>query len=417
MRTTILSAHHLTVPKGYMASLSGGVNAGQIGEAGAIIWSMRTVLIVGAGGSLAQAQSLRPARDREHPPLDGSFFAKTIALAERDDEMSEYVDRFRAELAEGGLFDDPWAVSSDRSLEQFFADVYYEVVSHRSTTAFDILKYLIRIYMWVLSTTTNWMANRRSEGVLGDLVRREIRWSDPDRLTIITFNQDLVIENIVNRLPGLHGQWCLRSLYGGALLTPVFTSGDQTFPSHEEDCTHNPPIELLKLHGSLNWGLRTSESEPRLGTLFPTRRDKAVYVDDVREAEGDVAKVTTGSGAGRNTWYLWPLVVPPIYDKQRITGMSVLQTQWDRAGDAIREADRLVMIGYSIPDADVLARQMLRRGFVANQSLSAVHCVNPDVGIAAKLRTNLNCSVVHMFLDAEAYLDYAVEPLAAGRLF
>src|SRR5207253_1203322 len=35
-----------------------------------------TVLVVGAGASVAEAKGFRPKRDRDHPPLDADFFAR-----------------------------------------------------------------------------------------------------------------------------------------------------------------------------------------------------------------------------------------------------------------------------------------------------------------------------------------------------
>jgi hypothetical protein len=286
--------------------------------------------------------------------------------------------------------------------------VYYGVASHRSGDAFEVYKSLLQLYIRVLAITTNWMGGKRTtEGVLGKIIRREITRAHPDQLTVITFNQDLVIESVVARIPRLGNQWCLEGLYGDVGLQHVGRRGRPHFPFHQEGCIHRSPIRLLKLHGSLNWAIRTIQREPQMGTLFPTRQDKLIYMNDEREAPMGVMRLAA-RGKGR-PWYLWPLVVPPIYDKQRITGMTVLQELWNQAEVAIAEADRLVLIGYSLPDADVLARQSIRGGYLANQ-LTSVDCVNPDVGVAAKLKANLDCKIVRMFHDTETYLEHGFEP-------
>ena len=86
--------------------------------------------------------------------------------------------------------------------------------------------------------------------------------------------------------------------------------------------------------------------------------------------------------------------------------MTVLQQLWDQAEHALSQAERLILIGYSIPEADVLARQSMRRGYAANQTLTSVDCVNPEVDVAAKLKANLDCKVVRIFHDAETYLEH-----------
>lgn len=367
---------------------------------------MRTVLLVGAGGSLAQAQSLRPARVLRHPPLDGTFFGKANALAQYDEDVAEAVVGFNQVVSAVGVFANPMD-GSYGSLEQFFADVYYEVASRRSEDAFEVFKLLLQLYIRVLAVTTNWMSLRTNEGVLGKIIRREVARALPDRVTVITFNQDLVIENVVARIPRLGNQWCLEGLYGDVRLQHIGRRGRALFPFHQSGCVHQSPVRLLKLHGSLNWAIRTIQREPQLGTLFPTKQDKVIYMNDEREAPMGVT--TLAARAKGRPWYLWPLVVPPIYDKQRITGMTVLQELWNQAEDAIEEAERLVLIGYSLPEADVLARQSIRRGYLANRILTSVDSVNPDVGVAAKLKANLDCKIVRVFDDAETYLEHGFE--------
>ncbi len=153
-------------------------------------------------------------------------------------------------------------------------------------------------------------------------------WRGPKGdLSIITFNQDLVLENVVARIPRTAGEWCLGSLYGNIGLDPLFNRARREgFMQHHPGCPHKPPVVIHKLHGSLNWGVRSSERDPKMGTLFPGRhRSRSIFVYDLKTTS-DSARISTTTRTGRSTWYLWPLIVPPIYDKSRITGISVLRT-------------------------------------------------------------------------------------------
>jgi hypothetical protein len=98
--------------------------------------------------------------------------------------------------------------------------------------------------------------------------------------------------------------------------------------------------------------------------------------------------------------------VPPIYDKQRITGMGLLQAVWDQANAAIMKAERLVLFGYSLPDADVLSKQLLRTAVRRNRSLNCIDCINPDANVVTKLRQLLDSPVVRLYRDASSYLMY-----------
>jgi hypothetical protein len=360
---------------------------------------MNTVLIVGAGGSLAEAIFHRPRRTGDHPPLDATFFRCARSVAGRHQTVTTALQQFRSALATSAQLPDPFTHEPD-SLEQYFADIYYEVAATRSSPEFSAYVALVRLYSRVLGATTGWMAGRQRLGHLGQLISKEVNRPEND-LTVITFNHDLVIENIAHSLAGSPHQWCLTSLYNDLSLDPLLSPGTRVFSHHDDECQHKPPFRLLKLHGSLNWVLRTRDRSPAASALFP-RHDKPVFLRNSRTTAGGEGVRGAGTG-GRQWWYLWPLIVPPIYDKSRITGMAVLESMWDAARSAIRTAHRIVLVGYSLPEADVAAMQMIRRGIAANGALREVDCVNPDPRIAVRLKSKLNCPVVHLYDDIASY--------------
>jgi hypothetical protein len=365
---------------------------------------VQTVIVIGAGGSLAQASSLRPSRAKDHPPLDADFFRKSELLAKTMPGVKKELDNFLARLKLAGQFTSPFEPVT-APLEQFFADVYYEVASQRRKPAFDVLVGLMRLYAQVLAETTNWMAVHQGLGALDKLLRLETLIAAPHHPTVVTFNQDLVIENVVARLPRQSDRWCLSSLYGDVTLSQLFAteSGASVFNHHAAGCVHNPPIELLKLHGSLNWGLQSTTEDPSLGTVFPRGKNRTVHVTNRRRVRVG-GMMRSHRPRGRNRWHLWPLLVPPIYDKQRVVGMQFLQTIWDKASVAISQADRLILVGYSLPESDISARQLLRRSFATNQKLNSVTLVNPDPTMVPKVQRVLGCQVLHVYADLPNYL-------------
>ncbi len=219
---------------------------------------MKIVLILGAGSSLAEASSYRRARTLEHPPLDADFFDKAADLGQRRTQLRTSIRTLQARAEETDRFYDPF-IEEGTALEQYFADVYYEVASTRSPEAFAVYVALLRLYAGTLAATTNWMASSpRPTGVVGRLLRKELEEAGREKLTVITFNHDLVIENEVARLPRLGAKWCLSSLYGDPDLDLLSAPGNaERFPHHHRDCPHESPITLLKLHGSLNLGSTT----------------------------------------------------------------------------------------------------------------------------------------------------------------
>jgi hypothetical protein len=366
--------------------------------------SVRTVVVVGAGGSLAQAQGYRPAMTGLHPPLDVDFFNRTRRLTESNPVIDQALNTLRIAIDRSGRFTYPWDPVVV-PMEQFFADVYFEVTNDARTTHLNVYRALLALYVRVLAETTNWMM-LRGPGQLDRLIRSEVRRAGSDELTVITFNQDLVLESVAARMPRQWGRWCLRGLYGDFPLNQLLNEvpAGTEFPHHTATCVHQRPFKLLKLHGSLNWATRSSNSEMTRRRLFPGP-DATVNVLNGRTVE--IAPVVTGSGRrGRHTWYLSQLVVPPIYDKQQVTGMNVLQQIWQAAREAVASAERLILIGYSLPDGDVGGKQMLRRAFTENAPLECVECVNPDATMAAKLQSVLGARAVRIYDSVPTFLRY-----------
>lgn len=154
----------------------------------------------------------------------------------------------------------------------------------------------------------------------------------------------------------------------------------------------------------MNWFFRSRDREPGLGSLFPRSGSKKVYAHDNRHILNDLVMTEPASKGGRSRWYTFPLVVPPIYDKQRITAIDFFDSTWSAAATALEEADKLVVFGYSVPESDVLARQLLRRAFNKNAGLHSVDVINPDAGLVPKLRSYLNCLSVRYFDNLGTYL-------------
>lgn len=193
---------------------------------------MATVLIIGAGGSLAQAYSLRPGWGTKRPPLDQNFFSTIAQLARRDPTIRHLQTAFSQSLtALGQRFRDPWT-SEEPRMETFFAEVYYEVTSQRTPTALALYWALVNLYVKTLCETTNWLALHNREGALERLIRREVARSEGEEVTVVTFNHDLIIENAIARVfPNLNA-WCLSSVYGDLGFTELRSVPAQSFPGH-----------------------------------------------------------------------------------------------------------------------------------------------------------------------------------------
>ena len=73
-----------------------------------------------------------------------------------------------------------------------------------------------------------------------------------------------------------------------------------------------------------------------------------------------------------------PFIVPPTWNK---TGYgNRLTPVWTAAYQEIKEAARVIIIGYSLPETDSFFKYLLALGLSENDSLQQIIVVNPDEG-------------------------------------
>jgi hypothetical protein len=175
------------------------------------------------------------------------------------------------------------------------------------------------------------------------------------RPTIITLNYDTLLEVAV----ASHLLWSTdlrRPVTPDDVLGDLPTRGSSTSPNRvvarlaeRADEPYLPlaqTFHLLKLHGSLDWywspGDSTGATLRRTTILsrFGAPRDDPELRD--REAPG-----------------LEPFIVPPAATKSAYFRNPVTRWLWRRAFKALRNADRIVLIGYSFPPADPVMSNMI----------------------------------------------------------
>jgi hypothetical protein len=153
------------------------------------------------------------------------------------------------------------------------------------------------------------------------------------------------------------------------------------------------------MHGSLNWVFRTRDQYP-VADFMRAGRELQPWTNT--QPSPDAEQVRTG-GSGRSNWYLWPLVVPPIYEKHGcIHGR--LREVWTESRRALVAADRVIFWGYSFPAADLHARYLFQAISQENDALRRPALVNPDPQSLVALWDVLRPDFVEHFADVTAYL-------------
>jgi hypothetical protein len=214
------------------------------------------------------------------------------------------------------------------------------------------------------------------------LYSKFVDWAFPEESVdsrIITFNYDLLLDK--------------------ALLKKGFAPEDLYFDAirqrRDRSSRRNQPHPfLLKLHGSANWRC-TSESFKRI-IEGPGSDDggEPFVIPEVWLRNADLASPDDDVS---------PLIIPPLPTKP-ITQIKLFRYLWTRAYEYLYEAKELVVVGYSLPDADQMAYSMFSN--FKPQRLKNVVVVDPDTSILAKWRDVLRSQGSVSLTYHETFRDY-----------
>jgi hypothetical protein len=200
-----------------------------------------------------------------------------------------------------------------------------------------------------------------------------------NRLVVITTNYDLVYEFEAYRanIPCVYPLEHVQESEAG-------NDGRSRFCFVDADEMHRVPI--CKLHGSVNYfyddacGPRCDPfvftdlaGKTPIGKSRLTERVPAILAD---EAIWNIREKLGGS--------LTPEIIPPTYAK--LTGRPWLRAVWNRAFRALANAEKIVFIGYSMPDSDGFMRALIHGAMAARGSGSPAQIDVVDPSEATRRR-------------------------------
>jgi len=163
--------------------------------------------------------------------------------------------------------------------------------------------------------------------------------------TVLTLNYDTLVETVAATIPVDGGPIVTQQIYPPLLTDAGLRTSAQRTRQPE------PSFRLLKLHGSTNWyfsGRTETRGEPIYYVPpLPLRR---LTVDEQRAHDFRMEAVADK----------YPLMVPPVYDKAALLTHETIRALWFAAGEALKRADRLICMGYSLPESDLTMRHFLQ---------------------------------------------------------
>ena len=171
-----------------------------------------------------------------------------------------------------------------------------------------------------------------------------------NNITCITFNYDDVLDealwnyrrnNIASppmwRPYDGYGFFCSSSLSGVGLSEAIGN-------------VHSS-VELLKLHGSINWYPRLGYPIPYFANAITHHERWSNYSDESRLLGLSHENIKRHLESD-------PFIVPPVLVKTALVEQPVLRLVWDRAYQSLLSATHVTFIGYSFPPTDIAVRTL-----------------------------------------------------------
>jgi hypothetical protein len=169
---------------------------------------------------------------------------------------------------------------------------------------------------------------------------------------VITFNYDLALDRELREA----GKWSIGNGYG-------FRIGDI-----DDASSSDSPCKLFKLHGSTHWLGELFEGRRGFGQVNPlagSLGERPIIEPAAFEflGYGNASDPQGDNGHGRI-----PSLIMPTANKKffvETTDFREWESFWDdlwsQAGEALRASDEVYLIGYSIPEYDARARELLAK--------------------------------------------------------
>lgn len=285
---------------------------------------MKTVIFLGAGASSGDGA-----------PLQGEIFSKyfgrqrgagDLLECDEDELLKEYFHEMF------GLGSDELDSDTTKfpTFEEAIGILDLAIMRDETFKGFNIHQIrlirhsLVRLMMLVIKEELG----SKPENYHSRLVRNLVNGGKINETVFVSTNYDILIDNALDNLPGFALDYGID-----------FINMANRNCSRPNRSMPNEPIELYKLHGSLNWlYCRTCNTIKLTSFQKAAARSLACDICD--------SKLST-------------LVVPPTYFKSLTN--AYLGMLWVKAEAALRKAQHLIFCGYSFPDADIHIKYLIKR--------------------------------------------------------
>lgn len=202
-------------------------------------------------------------------------------------------------------------------------------------------------------------------------VERDQCVQDPHKFTFLTFNYDLCLDMAL--------RWARKSF-------------DYCL---DKNNNKDASCLLLKLHGSINWGL-SHDGQIIPYSVYDVRAED--YFDS-HPAYIDLGSRLIEKTHDGQTLKGPPVIVPPTWNKNSYHGQ--LTNVWSWAAYEFAQAENIFIIGYSLPETDSFFRYLYALGSNSDVRLRNFVIINPEPkggGVESRFRQLIGKGIEDRFL-------------------
>lgn len=178
--------------------------------------------------------------------------------------------------------------------------------------------------------------------------------------SFLTFNYDLTLDYALHH-ESMHFDYCL------------------------SDVTQRGNYPLLKLHGSINWGL-CEKCEKIVPFYIHEARPNPINLIDIDAYYYDLGSKIHLKSCCETPLKGPPVLVPPTWNKTGYHGQ--LGNVWKRAAEELSKAENIFVIGYSLPETDSFFRYLFALGSESSTRIKRFWVFDPDLkgGVEKRFR-------------------------------
>jgi hypothetical protein len=225
-----------------------------------------------------------------------------------------------------------------------------------------------------------------------DVISNRIQESSED-VAIITFNYDLGID---------YALYCADVRINYGLETQQLSVRER-----------QRSVDLLKLHGSLNWGrCSNTKCNEVVVSEFKDYFSSVKFGDYVNEntVSLDVAsRLCAMRHCAPSPLEDDPIIVPPTWNKGGFH--SEFKSVWSLAAKHLGEAENIFIIGYSFPKTDQFFKYFFALGSVGDGWIEKVVVCDPDLKVGERVQELLGPLVKSKFKSMPLKFENAIERL------